>query len=324
MRLRSVSALSALAATALLLAGCATATPTATPTTSAAAPTQAAPVDLCSAQAASGPASDAVTAEGAVGEKPTVAVPAGTEVTAFEVTTMVEGTGEAIADGEAVNYAITAIDPATGAEIAALGYEPGQQLPVPVTAAQTFGQIFGCSPIGSRFAVAFPGDADGAAQMYVIDTLSKGPTAAWGEPQTPQDGLPTVALADDGTPTITLPGGDAPTETTVEVLKQGDGAEVAEGAQVLIQYQGVRWSNGEIFDQTWGAAPYSAGSTAGFVPGFQQALVGHTVGSQVLVVIPPKDGYGEGEINDQDMVGETMVFVVDILATAAAPTAPAQ
>ena len=42
-------------------------------------------------------------------------------------------------------------------------------------------------------------------------------------------------------------------------------------------------------------------------------LEGQTVGSQVLVVIPPKDGYGEGDINANDLKGETLVFVVDII-----------
>ena len=33
----------------------------------------------------------------------------------------------------------------------------------------------------------------------------------------------------------------------------------------------------------------------------------------MLVVIPPKDGYGEGDINANDLKGETLVFVVDII-----------
>ncbi|RZI86892.1 MAG: FKBP-type peptidyl-prolyl cis-trans isomerase, partial [Microbacterium sp.] len=92
----------------------------------------------------------------------------------------------------------------------------------------------------------------------------------------------------------------------------GDGYEVQAGDYVLMQYSGVRWSNGEVFDQTWGKSPYTDATTK-FVPGFQKALEGHKVGSQVLVVIPPVDGYGEGEINETDLKGETLVFVVDIL-----------
>ena len=38
--------------------------------------------------------------------------------------------------------------------------------------------------------------------------------------------------------------------------------------------------------------------------------------------MPPKDGYGEGETNDTDLTGETLVFVVDILATTPVEQAP--
>lgn len=36
-------------------------------------------------------------------------------------------------------------------------------------------------------------------------------------------------------------------------------------------------------------------------------------------MIPPKDGYGEGEINDKDLKGDTLVFVVDILGAQKTP-----
>ena len=86
------------------------------------------------------------------------------------------------------------------------------------------------------------------------------------------------------------------------------------GWEMPVQYTGVRWSDGKTFDSTWdkGGVPTSF-STTGVVAGFQKALEGQTVGSQVLVVIPPKDGYGEGDINANDLKGETLVFVVDII-----------
>ncbi len=48
------------------------------------------------------------------------------------------------------------------------------------------------------------------------------------------------------------------------------------------------------------------------IPGWDKGLVGQTVGSRVMLVVPPKDGYGDagsGEIKGTD----TMVFAVDIL-----------
>jgi peptidylprolyl isomerase len=52
------------------------------------------------------------------------------------------------------------------------------------------------------------------------------------------------------------------------------------------------------------------------VQGFTDAVLGETVGSQVIAVLPPSVAYGEGEINDADLKGQTLVFVVDILGSA--------
>ncbi|MFJ2505792.1 FKBP-type peptidyl-prolyl cis-trans isomerase [Microbacterium sp. NPDC087592] len=49
------------------------------------------------------------------------------------------------------------------------------------------------------------------------------------------------------------------------------------------------------------------------VAGFQKALEGQKVGSQVVVVMPPSDGYGASE--GHELQKESLVFVVDILAT---------
>jgi peptidylprolyl isomerase len=52
------------------------------------------------------------------------------------------------------------------------------------------------------------------------------------------------------------------------------------------------------------------------VPGFKKALVGQTVGSQVVAVIPPADGYGSDGNSQAGIKGtDTLVFVIDILNT---------
>lgn len=314
MRLRPIAALSAAAVSAVLLAGCSglgggDSTPSASPTAAA---------DLCSSAAASGAVSDGVKVSGDFGAEPTVdfSQPIDTADLTLQRTVSIEGDGAPIAAGDFVNYAATIIDGSTGDVISASGYEPGQILPEQISP-ENGGQLFGCAPIGSRITVAAAtGDDTTPSVLYVIDVLGVTPTAAWGEPQAPVDGMPTVALADNGAPTITLPGGDAPDATKVVDLKKGDGPVVQSGDTVLVQYTGVRWSNGETFDSTWdkGGVPTTF-ATTGVVAGFQQALEGQTVGSQVLVVMTPADGYGEGEINTTDLKGETLVFVVDILGT---------
>lgn len=315
MRLRPLAALSAAALSALLLAGCAgggTATPSDAPQPSASAA-----ADLCSAAVPSGPVSDGITASGAIGSVPTVdfSKPLDLAEGALQRTVAVAGTGAPIAAGDFVNYAATIINGTTGAVLSQSGYQPGQVMPEQISA-QSGGQIFGCATTGSRLnVVRSTGDETVPVVVYVIDVLGTTPTAAWGDPQAPEAGMPTVALDDHGAPTITVPSDLADPDTTkISVLKKGDGPTVQAGNSVLVQYKGVL-KNGTEFDSSWkNGAPVSF-TTTGVVKGFQKALEGQTVGSQVLAVIPAAEGYAD-KAQGSIPANSTLIFVVDILATA--------
>ena len=98
------------------------------------------------------------------------------------------------------------------------------------------------------------------------------------------------------------------------MLKAGDGRPVSAGDTTLLQYTGVNWDTGEVFDSSWkNGAPISIDGNT-YVEGFIQALEGQKVGSQVLVVIPPALGYGEAGSSEHELAGQTLVFVIDILA----------
>jgi peptidylprolyl isomerase len=115
-------------------------------------------------------------------------------------------------------------------------------------------------------------------------------------------------------PTITVPEGDPPTELVVDTVVAGDGAEVADGDLLVVDYVGVLWDGGEEFDSSWGndqPATFPIG-TGGVIEGWDEGLVGQTVGSRVLLTVPPELGYGEegqGDIPPD----ATLVFAVDIL-----------
>jgi hypothetical protein len=111
------------------------------------------------------------------------------------------------------------------------------------------------------------------------------------------------------------PEADAPTELGVETLIKGDGATVQAGDTVTVQYQGVIWNTGEIFDESWSRGAPATFSTDQVITGFADGMVGQTVGSQTVVVIPPADGYGEAGAPQAGISGtDTLVFVIDILA----------
>lgn len=312
MRIRPLVALSAAALTAVILAGCSSAAPDAQPSGSADG-------DLCSAAVASGATSESIVVEGEPGEPATATFEAPVEISEPERTVVVEGDGDPIADGDLVEYALTIFDASNGEQAAAQGYDT-PLLPVSVTLGAGADQFFGCANIGSRIVVTLPASENASAQVWVLDVLGTTPTAAWGEPQEPVEGMPTVELAEDGAPTVTIPDAEAPTETEIAVLKKGDGTTVGSGDAVLVQYTGVLWADGTVFDSSWERGAPSQFSTTQVVTGFQKALEGQTVGSQVLVVIPPAEGYGDTE-QGEIPAGSTLVFVIDILATQPAPAA---
>ncbi|MFE7846297.1 FKBP-type peptidyl-prolyl cis-trans isomerase [Microbacterium sp. NPDC057407] len=274
------------------------------------------PVDLCAAAAPAGPASDAVAVAGEVGSPATVTLASPLSITGTERTVVVEGDGPEVDASSLVSYAMTVYDPATGAAVQSQGYDDAATLPVP---AASLGQYIGCAPVGSRVVVTVPASDADAASVRVFDVLDTRPGVATGEQQSPVDGMPSVELSDGGAPTVTIPGAEPPAETRIAVLKKGDGDRIEPGDTVMLHYSGVRWSDGTVFDSSWAQGAPTVLTTSNVIDGYREALEGQTVGSQVLAVIPPGAAYGEGSINEDDLVGETLVFVIDILATTPAP-----
>jgi peptidylprolyl isomerase len=129
--------------------------------------------------------------------------------------------------------------------------------------------------------------------------------------------LPQVTPGAPGqAPTIKIPSGSAPSTLQVKTLIQGTGKAVAKGQTLIGQYDGVLWRTGKEFDSS-----FKHGAPAGFpigvgqvIPGWDKALVGQKIGSRVLLVVPPKEGYGSKGAPPAGIKGtDTLVFVVDIL-----------
>ena len=144
---------------------------------------------------------------------------------------------------------------------------------------------------------------------------------ATGEAQAAPDGFPAigVTIADDetGTPTLAIPDGDAPADLQVATLIKGTGAVVGTAADVLVNYQGSIWGTKAIFDDSWARGAATNFNTSQVVTGFAKAIEGQTVGSQVLVTIPPSEGYGETGNSGAGITGtDTLVFIIDILGAA--------
>lgn len=307
MRIRPLAALSAAALTAVLLAGCSS-TPQGSETPSPDATTA---TDLCSVAAPEGDVASAITVTGDVGQSATAEFQAPLEIESAERAVAVEGDGAAIEDGDYVSYALAVFDATSGESVQSGGFG-GTPLPaMPITVGSGADQFFGCATEGSRLVVTVPDTGNGSL-VYVIDVL--GVTAAddWCAVGEPGADFPSVEFSAEGAPTITIPAAEAPGEVQLEVLEEGDGAVVEPGDSVTVNYTGVKWSDGTVFDSSWERGEPATFQTTGVVAGFQRALEGQKVGSTVLVSMPPACGYGEDPAG-HELGGQTLVFVVEIL-----------
>ncbi len=281
----------------------------------------------------SGSASDSVKVSGDWGTPPNVSVNAPLSVTSTQRTVVIEGTGDLVKPGSIVNLYYTLYNGTTGLTGDSTGYGSGKTIQIPVSPNLKLVGLFkslNCAKVGSRVVGVVPaseafgssgntsaGIAANQVAVFVLDVVSIIPTQASGDAVQPQAGFPSVTVASDGKPTLHIPTGfKPPAKTEFETLVKGTGTVVGAADTVLVQYQGTDLATGKIFDQTWGASPASFAVT-GVVPGFGQAIIGQTVGSRVLVLIAPADGYGPQGGNSSAGIGkdDTLAFVIDILST---------
>jgi peptidylprolyl isomerase len=184
--------------------------------------------------------------------------------------------------------------------------------------------------VGSRLLVAIPPvDAFGAKGntqagvgatdtiVFLIDVVSATtplPTAT-GVAVPLKAGLPTAIVDGAKAAIITVPKTAPPTKLVVQPLIKGAGPVVKSGQTIKVNYTGVLWKDGKKFDASGdhGAPVNIQIGTGKVIPGWDKGLVGQTVGSRILLVVPPADGYGA---KGSPPIGpkDTMVFVVDILA----------
>jgi peptidylprolyl isomerase len=178
---------------------------------------------------------------------------------------------------------------------------------------------------GSRVLVAMPGadgyDASGGnpdidvqvgdTLVFVVDIVAVPLTGPEGTPVTPKSGLPTVTDK-GGKPQITIPKSDPPSELQIQPLIKGSGKKVAETDSITFNYVWQTWSDGKVVEQTYNTKPATA-PLSELLPGLVTGLTGQNVGSRVLLVIPPAQGYPDGNSSPKIGKNETLVFVVDLL-----------
>lgn len=268
-----------------------------------------------------------VTAEGPLGGDPAASFPVPLKSTSTSIALTTTGDGERVPADGVIDGTLSLYDGQTGdplvdggSQQALVGIDlllptsPGYRLP--------YTELLDCATVGSRVTVEGQvGDLLGAdlaeglqldpqgSLVIVTDVSDAFLGRANGADQVAQSGLPAIALAPNGQPGFTFPDGSGPTEERVALLKRGSGAQLEAGQTAVVHYTAVNWGASAVSSSTWTAMVPAKVVLDGtdatqftFAGAVKDALVGVTVGSQVLVVVP----------GDQ-----AVVYVVDILGVSA-------
>lgn len=324
---------------ALLLAACGndgdTAAPTPSPSVSA---STSAPTPSASASGTPSPTPsakpikasdnfDAVKVTGAYGKPPKVTVKSPWAIDQTRTKVLTPSDGDVVKEGQTVEVNYYGVDGRTGKTFdesftrgAPIAFSLAQVVP-------GFSKGLVGQKQGSRVVIAMPGkdgyDASGGnpqagievgdTLLFVVDLVGVQLSGPRGTAVAPKAGLPTVADK-GGVPEITVPKADPPTTLQVQPLITGKGKKVGQNDQVTFNYRWVRWSDGKLLEESYGGEPATTGLTS-LLPGMVKGLTGQTVGSRVLLVIPPADGYPDGNPTPSLAPNETLVMVVDLLFT---------
>ncbi len=279
-------------------------------------------------------ASSAVTATGSFGEAPTVSIPKAKPGSKLEVKTLIQGSGSTLTktDAMAANFVLyfwsgsssslkantftsnpTVIGGTMlpGLETALVGKKVGSRVLAVIPPADGYGTS-GNSELGIT---------GSTTMVFVIDLLkSYSDTASASGTQVSNGGgdLPTVSAKAGRAPTLTFSSTKPPSGLVVKTLIKGNGPKVVKGDYVIAQYTGYIWRTKAVFGTSW-----SSGSPFGFligaspeqvIPGWDKGLEGQTVGSRVMLSIPPAEGYGSAGNSGAGIKGtDSLVFVVDIV-----------
>ncbi|MFI6373158.1 FKBP-type peptidyl-prolyl cis-trans isomerase [Streptomyces sp. NPDC050546] len=298
------------------------------PSPSASAPSSAPPPKIVD-----GPL-PAVTAGTKFDEKPTIAKGSGEPSKQLAVKTLITGSGKTVAENDFVvaNYLGQVW---STAKVFDNSYDRKTRLAIQLAQGQIIDgwrYALAGKKAGSRVEMAVPPTWGYGSQgnpqagikgtdtlVFVVDVLDtfNSKSSADGEKVAQDDAdLPKVGTNTDGkAPSIEVPKATAPTKLVAEYVLEGDGDKVAADDSVLVQYKGVLWDGGKEFDSSYANKQLVSFSLQQVVKGWAQGLTGKKVGSRVLIVIPPKLGYGDNPPQGSGIKKDsTLVFSVDILA----------
>ena len=277
---------------------------------------------------------ESVTIEGDVGSDPDVTWDGEIKAGDVESTVVSEGDGEEVEDGDSV-FAHIWIGNGTTQQKAYSTYDSStpQLLSVDEKAlSPLFLEAVQGRTIGSRVALAASAETAFGPEgntslgignkdsiLTIVDIVSGIDDEADGKEVKAPAWAPSFQGDEEAPTGFDFSGTPAPTGKLQQAtLIQGEGPEVKQGQTIAVDYLGQVYEGAKPFDESYSANPASfAIGTGGVIKGWDQALVGKTVGSRVVLAIPPDLGYGKEGNKEAGIKGtDTLYFVVDILGAA--------
>ena len=172
--------------------------------------------------------------------------------------------------------------------------------------------IAGCGSSGSSSTIGV-GDENSANNTLATSTSTTPTTStspATASVKTPASG----PLSKE--PTVTPPSGPAPTKLVTKDLIVGTGPEAKAGDSVTVNYVGVLYKGGKVFDASWKrneTFPFVLAKSQ-VIPGWEQGIVGMKVGGRRELIIPSGLAYGAKGSPPTIPPNSALIFVVDLLA----------
>ena len=274
-----------------------------------------------------GQSSDAVKVTGDFGEKPRVEFPAPLVPKQTQCSEIIAGEGDRLQDGQFVLLGASLFNGTTGEEIQTIGYGDDDPANLVIGASwPAFDKGLSCAREGSRVVVVAPSeDLDpstgegGDSVVSVIDVKQAFPPA----PTAPRGSRATGSRPWCSRPTA------APASRSPAAIRPRRASEVESSSRATARPSrtAIRSSSSTPACSGTTARPSSTppgptaqpavfvvgeGDAAQVIPGFSKALVGQQVGSQVGVIVPPSEGYGE-QGNGTVPANATLFYVIDIL-----------
>jgi peptidylprolyl isomerase len=276
----------------------------------------------------------------ATGKAPTVTIPASKPGTSLVTKTLAAGSGPVIAATDSIlaNFEVYVWRGNKTHKLLFSSYTSTPQvLPVKIglTGLQT---ALSTAKVGSRVMAVLPPKygygPSGNSQIgvkptdtlvWVVDVLKAFTPSQGATGQHVTDGggtLPKVSASAGVSPQVAIPKSAPPSKLVVKTLIKGSGTPVKSGEAIVVRYVGSIWRTGKVFNDNWPSVtqpttPPNVFQLGQLIPAWNTGLVGVPVGSRVMLVVPPAEGYGKtGQASAGIKPTDTLVFVVDILATA--------